>query len=112
MIDLGVDRSSEGVKISLTDAAEILSPWFNHPHGVDFIDDDTIVVCSRRGVVSMFKLPPGQLGGNRYELEPLGIIDSDRGLRAPGSVSVARRHENVYEALICNNRSHTVTRHV
>ena len=112
VIDVSVDMLPEGAKVSLTDAAEVLSPRFSHPHGVDFIDDDTIIVCSRGGDVPMFRLPPGPLAGNRYELEPLGIIDSDHGLRAPGSVSVTRRDENVYEALICNNRAHTVTRHV
>jgi hypothetical protein len=88
VIDVEFDVSPRGTKIRLADAAEVVSPRFNQPHGVDFIDDETIVVCSRRGDVLIFRLPPGPLGGTSHELEPLGIIDSDCGLWAPGSVSV------------------------
>ena len=111
VVDVSIDRTSAGAKITLTDSAEIFSSRLRNPHGLDFIDDETLIVCSRKGDVPIFRLPPAPLGGRRHELEPLGVIGSGNGLRAPGSVSVSRKDENIYEALICNNRGHTVTKH-
>lgn len=111
VFDVGIEASPDGTKIALTEAAEILSSHLKHPHGLDFIDDETIIVANRGGDVPIFKLPPGELSG-RYELEPLEVIGSANGLDAPGSISVTRKDRNLYEALICNNDGNTITRHV
>ena len=99
-----VNVSQDGKSITLTDVAEISSTHFNCPHGLDFIDDETIIVANRKGSVCIFGLPPGETGSNFYEVAPLAVIRSDIP-NAAGSVSLIRRNRNLCEAL-CNNPGH------
>jgi hypothetical protein len=112
VFDIDIGESSNGIQIDITGVAEIHSKHFKNPHGLDFIDDETFIVSNRRGDVQIFKLSAAKLENNRYELEPLGIIGSDHGLDAPGSLSVAHKDRNVYEVLICNNDGNSITRHL
>ena len=49
-----------------------------------------------------------------YELAPLEVIRADDVglLHSPGSVSIYQKERHLYEALICNNAGHTLTRHL
>src|SRR5262249_17308229 len=94
--------------ISLTGAAEISSAHLRCPHGLDFIDEENILVANREGQACIFKVPLGATG--KYELEPSAIIRSEE-VQTPGSCAVISNEEGAYEALICNNYAHSVTRH-
>jgi hypothetical protein len=108
VFDVSIAMSDNSKSIALTGGAEILSPYLKQPHGVDFIDDEKIVVANRYGEACVFELPAGATG--RHELEPLAVIRSD-GISSPGSVAVIRNGRDSCEALVCNNYVHTVTRH-
>ena len=95
--------------ISLTGVAEISSSYLSCPHGLDFIDDEKILVANREGQVCIFNLPLGATGS--YELAPLVVIRSDD-IVTPGSVAVISNEEGLYEVLICNNYAHSITRHL
>ena len=82
------------------------------PHGLDFFDDDTIIVANREGDTSIFALPSEWIGGNCYELNPLAVIRSEDLMHSPGSVSLTKKFNDTYEAVICHNYCHNVTRHV
>lgn len=111
VFDIHIAVSQDGKSITLTDVAEISSTHFNCPHGLDFIDDETIIVANRKGSVCIFGLPPGETGSNFYEVAPLAVIRSDIP-NAAGSVSLIRRNRNLCEAL-CNNPGHNIiTKHV
>jgi len=105
---VSITVSGPSKSIALTDVAEISSPHIDHPHGVDFIDDETIVVANRYGRPCVFRLPSGATG--RHELEPLVVVDSED-ISSPGSVAVIRNELGPSDALICNNYVHTVTKH-
>ena len=80
------------------------------PHGLDFIDDENIIVANREGEPCIFDLPLGATGN--YELEPLAVIRSDK-ILIPGSCAViVRSEQGLYEALICNNYANRVTPHL
>src|SRR5438128_5718994 len=96
-------------KITLTDVTEISSPYLREPHGIDFIDDEQIIVANRQGDATIFKLPSN--GGN-YELLPTEVIRSGDVLTTPGAVSINRKGQGFCEALICSTWGNTVTRHV
>jgi hypothetical protein len=112
VFDIGIGDSPNGVQIDITGATEIHSKHFKNPHGIDFIDNETIIVSNRIGDVPIFRLPAGKPEHNCYELDPVGIIGSDHGLNAPGSLSVGHKDRNVCEVLICNNDGNSITRHV
>jgi DNA-binding beta-propeller fold protein YncE len=108
IFDVSIVGSGSSNSIALTNVVEISSSHLNQPHGVDFIDDETIVVANREGQPCIFEIPQGATG--RCELEPLAIIRSDE-ISSPGSVAVITNGQGPSEALICNNYVHTVTKH-
>jgi len=107
VLEISGAASSNSNGLVITDAAQISSPQLNNPHGLDFIDDEKIVVTNREGGACIFELPERVSGA--VELAPAAVILS-RDLMTPGSVSVVRGPGQL-EALICNNYVNKVTRH-
>ena len=112
VFDICIVTSADGTNITLTSVVEIASTHLNYPHGLDFIDDETIIVANREGTAPIFKLPPAETESKCYELAPLEVLGSGDLVNTPGSVSVCRIDRDVYNALICNNFAHNVTKHV
>ena len=113
VLDIDIASSRGATQVALTGGVELSSPTLQWPHGLDFIDDDTLIVTSRRSDVALFKLPSGERHVPSHEVLPIARWPSDGPtlLNAPGSVAVTRVEEDVCEVLICNNNGHTVTRH-
>src|SRR6476620_8022344 len=68
-----IDHMSSSPSINITDVVEIYSDYLNEPHGVDFIDDEKIIVANRggantRGNVVVFNLPSRKVRSNFLEL--------------------------------------------
>jgi DNA-binding beta-propeller fold protein YncE len=114
VFDIDIASSLGATDVALTGGVELSSPALQWPHGLDFIDDDTLIVTSRRSDVALFKLPSGERDVHSHEVLPIARWPSDGTtlLNAPGSVVVTRVEEDGCEVLICNNSGHTVTRHL
>jgi hypothetical protein len=114
VVDIQFEFSSTCKKVLLIDFVEISSPSFQKPHGLYFIDQETLIVANRRGAVPILKLPPSGMGGKTLAISALRTIRSSQSLRlkSPGSVSVSRFGHGLYEVLVCNNYVNYVTRHV
>jgi hypothetical protein len=108
VFEVSIAASQNSKSIVLTDVAEFSSACLSAPHGLDFIDDDKILVANRDGEACIFELPQNAAGS--FELAPLAIIHSDN-IDSPGSVAVIRNERGLNEALICNNYTHRITRH-
>ena len=103
-----------GPRVAIADVAEFSSHVFHAPHGVDFIDDDTIIVVSREGDITVHGLPRSDAGAQRVELTPIDLAPG-RGfgpVLGPNAVSVAVDESGDAEVLVCNFYGHTVTSHV
>lgn len=100
--------SNDGQKISITDVTEISSPYLSQPHGIDFFDEDTIIVANRTGDVAIFRILKT---GGRQNILPLQVIRRSEILTGPGCVWLKRKEATVYEALVCDNWGDRVTRH-
>ena len=113
VFDVDVAGSAGAPRVALTGGVELSSPALRWPHGVEFIDDETLVVTSRGRDVTLFTLPPGKTDVPSHEVTPIAQWPADRTsfLDAPGSVMVTRIADDACEVLICNNDGHTVTRH-
>jgi hypothetical protein len=113
LFDIDIRRAPDGVAVSLTGAVALSSDTLNYPHGVDFVDEDTVIVTNRGGDVSVFKLPPPASTVSEERVEPLATwpAGGDSLLRSPGSVCAIALATGDIEVLICNNTAHTVTRH-
>jgi hypothetical protein len=112
IFDVCITGTPNERKITLTDAAAISSPYLKCPHGIDFIDEERIIVAYREGGASIFELPRGEGGGNSYQLDPIGVLGTDNFIYGPAAVSVIRKDQKIYEVLLCNNDANKVTKHV
>ncbi|HZP87462.1 MAG TPA: hypothetical protein VFB54_11635 [Burkholderiales bacterium] len=103
-----------GRTVHIEGVLEISSPDLHRPHGVSFIDEQTLVVANRGKDAPIFALPPRSSGERKVTLSSVCTLrndDMDR-LNWPGSVAVSPLGGDLYELLICNNYVHYVTRHV
>jgi DNA-binding beta-propeller fold protein YncE len=109
VFDVSVTTRQGSKNIQLTGVTEFSSASLNTAHGLDFIDDKTMVVANRDGQVCIFSLPHNAAGA--YELEPVAIVGSGE-TSTPGSVAVVKKEDGLCEILICNNYAHRVTKHL
>ena len=112
VLDVEVGKAGGSPDVQLAGGLEISSPVLSYPHGVDFVDDDTLAVANRGGGVAIFKLPVGHAG--HCELSPIQFLAPGKGsiVFTPGSVSVVQGEDGRCELLICNNYADNISRHV
>lgn len=109
-----IDHSRAIPRIRLTSASEIRSAAISQPHGVDFINDRTIVLANRGGGVDIYRLPPEFSRHEVLDLMPIRRIrraNWRRSFRLAGSVCFSNGPRGRAELLVCDNAKHTVTRH-
>lgn len=106
--------------VELSSCTLLRSPSLASPHGVDFLDEDILVVANRRAGVTFYRLPASLNSHERITLDPIHTMTSDwfgaaeetrtlRGRRivtGPGSI---RAHGGVLH-IACNHHN-TVTAH-
>ncbi len=115
VFDVAIDWTGDVPRVALGDFVAIRSPAFRHPHGVDFLDDSTLVVASRAGAVDIVRVPRLSGEGEAVACKPLrtiGWASLGHRIRSPGSVAVTRVGRRVAEILVCNNYRDRVTSHV
>jgi DNA-binding beta-propeller fold protein YncE len=113
VFDVEVSTSGSQTGVALTGVVEISSKDLNRPHGVDFIDDDTLIVANRTGDACIFPLPASDARRAIHDLSPIHVmrVREYQLLASPGSVGILHGDRNRCEILICNNSGNTVTRH-
>ncbi|MFL6090663.1 MAG: YncE family protein [Aeromicrobium sp.] len=100
-----------GPRVRLTHAASMASTDLLEPHGLCFVDTERIIVASRAGAASVFKVP-AELDGEEHRTDALAILgEGAPAQRTPGSVAVHRLGESAYDVLVCNNFAHEVARY-
>ena len=89
---------------------ELSSSALREPHGLGFLDDETVIVANRSGSLAVFRIPPGAGSG---EVTPVRLHEhgSVELLHSPGSVDVRPLPGGGHELVTCNNWADTVTRH-
>ena len=105
---------SFGQRILIDDFMELASDCIGDVHGVDFIDDQTIVVANRDGRLAILRIPDGNLAGRMCSVAPIRELDSGLHfkIRSPGSVAVRHRLGGLVSLYVCHNFSHRVSHHV
>ena len=58
LLTIDITASGPSRKVELTDWMAITSSSFREPHGVSFLDEETLVIANRAGGVSLTKVPP------------------------------------------------------
>lgn len=98
--------------VSLSDSVEVESPGFTQPHGLDFIDNETLAVGNRDSDIAIVSLP-ARFGARRVTIEPASMVTGKRFTRThwPGSVAVYRDAAGELSVLACNNYIDRVSQH-
>lgn len=114
IVDSCIEETTIRKRVTLSNCITITSPSFRSPHGLCFIDNQTLIVVNRDGEAAILTLPQVSDGEDLFELSALQTIHANEAqfLKAPGSVVASRIGLDLYEVLICNNFSHTITRHI
>ncbi|MEO6396855.1 MAG: hypothetical protein ABIP13_00150 [Tepidiformaceae bacterium] len=115
VLRINIEDGPAGPRVSAADFLTLGSPALRYPHGLDFIDDETLVFANRQGkFISVLKIPEGELGGRHYEVEAASKIRGSLFARVKTPGSVAARHEStgLVTLLVCNNYAHKVTQHL
>ena len=108
--EIEITVTASGPKIAVSSLDQLAATELHEPHGVDFVDDDRLIVANRAGGVAVFRLPqPGTAG----EMTRIAPADGDvpGPLDSPGSVAVHSFGAG-HEVLVCHNWANTVTRHM
>jgi hypothetical protein len=115
VFSIRVDRTASMPSIALLDGVVLSSPGLKNPHGVAFLDNDHLVVCSRGNDVDVIRIP-AEMRGRDVEVQPLETISARGFLSAkvknPGSVDSYKLSDHRYRILVCSNTWHLVTSHV
>lgn len=113
MFDIEIASSLGTTQIALTGGVVLSSPALQLPHGLAFLDENTVIVTSRGSDVALFNLPPGETIVRTHEVLPIirWPANGTALLRSPSSVAISEREGDACEVLICNNDGDTVTRH-
>jgi hypothetical protein len=115
LIDVAIEASAGGTQVALTRCTEITSPSLREPHGLCFLDDETLVVANRSRRAVILRLPAPGDGNETLEVPALRTLwraNLVRPLHSPGSACASRLPDGRLEVLICNNYANRVTRHV
>lgn len=109
-----IEDGAGGLRVSADDFLTLGSAGLRYPHGLDFIDDETLVFANRQGFVSIIRLPNGELGGRHCDGQEAKIIRGSllARVKTPGSVAARPEANGLVSLLVCNNYSHRVTQHV
>jgi len=103
--------------VALTSAATIGCDSMARPHGVAWLDDDTLLVGNRQSEVLVLDISGvGALvdGQQHFAAEARVLLGGERRIQidSPGSVVVRATDEELADIVVCNNYTHQVTRHV
>ena len=114
ILDIEIKTTSGKKNISLSDYLEISSPAFSYPHGIFWIDEQTLIVSNRQHETLILHIPDEKPLDRHIELTALHTLSANSVdmLDTPGSVTVSKVGENWLDVLICNNYAHNVSQHL
>jgi len=100
-------------RVTLNGVVEIESATLRGPHGLCFLDEDTLVIANREGSLEVLAVPaPGAASDGSASARRTVTGGASGRIIAPGSVAARMLDADTVELLVCNNYANSVTRHV
>ena len=115
ILDIDVLDTNEMQEVKIIKCVKIISKQINGPHGVEFKDNDYIIVANRNARLLLFDIRDLPSISTLVELRPLKEIkyaSPFRRLNSPGSLCTLNSKEDEVDVLVCNNYSHKISRHI
>lgn len=114
LLHIQVQIIDENPKIIIVGSTKITSKNLTHPHGVEFIGNEYLIVCNRTGCIDVFDIRNIQFNDKVIDLKPIRTIKRANffeKINSPGSLAVLHSSDKKIEILVCNNYSHQITHH-
>lgn len=105
LFDIHFDSSGSEARIELSNPRTLTSSHLQAPHGLDFIDEQHLLVANRKGQLCLFRLPEDS---HAPIADAIPIDLPDRPFDSPGSLAVRRLDERLCEVWVCDNFVHRV----
>lgn len=113
VFDVEVSRAAGKPRVTLGEVVTIDAATLNGPHGLCFLDEDTLVVANREGSVEVLGIPAAEAETGACAAPRRTVAGSPSGrIITPGSVAAVSLDDDTVELLVCNNYVNSVTRHV
>jgi DNA-binding beta-propeller fold protein YncE len=114
VFDIELTRTRGGSAVFLPRVVELQASFFKYPHGVCFLDEQTLAVANRNGQVHIVDAPPTGTPRDRQEVtDRMKLLGgAERLVHTPGSVAAIELGDGSFEVAVCNNAAHHVTRHI
>jgi hypothetical protein len=114
LLSINIVEDQHGLSLAATDHVVLRSRDISKVHGLDFINDEMLVVANRDAGLAVFKLPVDAFAGRELTLEALRRVRRTPlcRMKAPGSVVVRHETRGRISLLVCNNSANHITRHV
>jgi len=113
ILEIRIESVADRCRVVVRDGFALNPPSLRFPHGVAFLDADSLIVADRDGYVRVFAIPRSQR--DRSDLAPAPRRTIRGGwrhrLRWPGSVAATETQPGVFDLLVCNNFANVVTSH-
>ncbi|MEM1039649.1 MAG: hypothetical protein AAGI12_09295 [Pseudomonadota bacterium] len=109
------DGSPRTPGLSIGNYWQLQSPTLKYPHGLDFLDDQTLVVANRQGSIDLFDLPAAPPFGQMIKTTPrvsLTRAGFKQRVHSPGSVCAVELRRGQCQIFAANNYSHFISSHV
>ena len=74
LFDIAIAESANGRKVVLSGAVEFTAATLRNPHGLCFLDDETLAIANREGGVQIYAVPASDLQAKPCVLEPQQTI--------------------------------------
>lgn len=114
IFDLDVRIATNIESILFTDCYEIISPDLNHPHGIAWLDNQTIIVANRFGAAVVLAVPainPLHKVVVLSALQYINVTDTDKEY-STDCIDVYPLGLGLYEVLICSNNRNCISHHI
>jgi hypothetical protein len=114
VLTVDISNGANGPRVTVIDVAELTAPGLDFPHGVDFLDDRTLLVANRLANVTAYRLPAADRVRAGASLEAIAA-PPDRWfepLNSPNSIAVVGSANGEREVLIGHRFLRMLTRHV
>jgi len=113
-IDTAFTNGAEPPRLTLNNFWQLKSSTLSEPHGLDFLDNTTLVVANRTGSIDIFDLPSRPPLGQAFNTQPVKSITRARKgewLTNPGSVCALKLGGGRIQILSLSNYQNYITSH-
>jgi hypothetical protein len=114
MLDIDISATADGNRIVIRNCCEIHCADIKQPHGIAWLDHQTIVVGNRFGQTIVLTVPLTQPEQKQIELTALQVLPNHvaDSSHSNDCLAINALGQNLYEVLVCSNTGNYVASHI